>query len=145
MERKRRPAGNTLPDELRRRLDQAHRGLLRVHKALLDHERMRYERERGPVGGPGEFLQVVIHDPWFAWLRPVSELAVQIDEATSSRDPSDPQAAEALLRQARELIVPAEQGDEFQRAYHRAVQESPAVAMAHGEWKLAAAGTVPNG
>src|SRR5690349_1128524 len=70
-------AGKSLPpfpDDLRRRLDLAHGGLLRVHKALLDHERVRYERERGRVGGPGEFLQIVINDPWFAWLRPVSEL-----------------------------------------------------------------------
>jgi hypothetical protein len=139
-----RRTGHALPDELRRRLDQAHAGLLRVHKALLDHERGRYERERGPVGSPGEFHQVVIHDPWFAWLRPVSELAVQIDEATSAREPADAAAAEALLKKAQELIVPAEQGDDFQRAYHRAVQESPAVAMAHGEWKRAGGGAAPN-
>jgi hypothetical protein len=132
---KRQTGKAALPDELRRRLDRAHGGLLRVHKALLDHERGRYERERGPVGSPGEFLQIVIHDPWFAWLRPVSELAVQIDEATSAREPADPQTAEALLKKAQELLAPAEQGDDFQRAYHRAIQDSPAVAMAHGEWK----------
>src|SRR4051794_40984617 len=132
----RKPVGNTLPDDLRQRLDRAHGGLLRVHKALLDHERTRYEREQGRSGGPGEFLQIVIHDQRFAWLHPVSELAVQIDELLSTKEPSDPQTGEALLKKARELIAPSEQGDDFQRAYHRAVQESPDVAMAHGEWKL---------
>jgi hypothetical protein len=32
------------------------------------------------VGGSGEFLQLVFNDLWFAWLRPVSELIVSIDE-----------------------------------------------------------------
>lgn len=130
--------GSSLPDDLRHRLDEAHRGLLRVHKALLDHERSRYERERGRVGSAGEFLQLVIHDPWFAWLHAISELAVEIDELVSSKEPADPAAGEALLDKARELMVPDEQGDDFQRQYHRAMQESPEAAMAHGEWKLSA-------
>jgi hypothetical protein len=79
------PGANGLPETLRRRLNEAHGGLLRVHKALLDHERVRYERERGPIDGPGEFLQLVISDPWFAWLHPISELAVQIDEAVPAK------------------------------------------------------------
>jgi hypothetical protein len=133
----RRQSRNLLPDALRRRLDKAHGGLLRVHKALLDHERIRYERERGAVGGPGEFLQIVIHDQRFAWIRPVSELAVQIDEILSTKEPSSTDAGEALLAKALQLVVPAEHGDAFQRSYYRAVQESPDVAVAHGEWKLA--------
>jgi hypothetical protein len=122
-------------DDLHRRLNAAHRGLLRVHKAVLDHERLRYERNRGPVGSPLEFLQLVLRDPWFAWLRPVSELTVQIDEFTSSREPTDPNHGEALLKQARDLLVPMENGDGFAREYHRAIQESTEVAMTHGEWR----------
>ena len=30
---------------------------------------------------------------------------------------------------------PDETGEPFAREYHRAIQESPDVAMAHGEWK----------
>ena len=126
--------------DLRRRLDVAHAALLRVHKAIIDHERIRYERQHGPVGGAVEFLQIVIRDPWFAWLRPISEIIVQIDEFTASKEPTDPRDGEALLTQARELLVPSETGDEFRREYHRAVQESPDVAMMHGEWKRSIAG-----
>jgi hypothetical protein len=138
-----RQRSSSLPEDLRRRLDQAHGGLLRVHKALLDHERGRYERERGPISGPGEFLELVINDPWFAWLRPVSELAVQIDELVSSKEPADPRAGEALLASARDLIAPSENGNDFQRQYLRSVQESPEVAGAHGEWKRLAVGSEP--
>ena len=124
-------------EDLHRRLNAAHAGLLRVHKALLDHERQRFELRHGPVGSPLEFLQVVLRDPWFAWLRPVSELTVQIDEYTASREPTDPLHGEALLAQARALLVPAEEGDGFARQYHRAIQESPEVAMVHGDWRAA--------
>ena len=130
---------NHPPDDLRRRLNTTHGQLLRVHKAIIDHERVRYERTRGPVGGAVEFLQLVIRDPWFAWIRPISELIVQIDEFTESKEPTDPQEGEALLVQARELLVPSETGDDFRREYYRAVQESPDVAMMHGEWRRAIA------
>ncbi len=131
----RRPIRSPELEDLHRRLNAAHAGLLRVHKAVLDHERQRYEHSRGPVGSPLEFLQLVLRDPWFAWLRPISELTVQIDEFTASREPTDPRHGEALLAQARTLLIPAEAGDGFAREYHRAIQESPEVAMTHGAWR----------
>ena len=128
---------DNVPEGLRRRLDEAHRGILRVHKALLDHERGRYELAVGAVGGPGEFLQLLINDPWFAWLRPLSSLAALMDEFTASRDPVDPAEGEALLAQAGAMLTPDANGGAFQREYQRALAESPAVVAAHGEWKAA--------
>jgi hypothetical protein len=130
-----RPAGGD--DDLHKRLNAAHAGLLRVHKAVLDHERTRYERVNPPIEGPLKFLKLALEDPWFAWLRPVSELIVQIDEFVSAKEPTDPRQGEALLKQARDMLTPDETGGPFARAYHRAVQESPEVAMAHGEWRRA--------
>ena len=123
------------PDPLRDRLNAVHGGLLRVHKALIDHQRVQYELDRGPVGTPLQFLKVVLDDPAFAWLRPMSELIVQIDEFTSLRQPGEAKVGEALLAQARDLLLPDEAGGPFQRAYHAAVQDSEAVAQAHGEWR----------
>jgi len=120
---------------LRQKLNDAHRGLLHVHKSLIDYERARYERAHGPLSGPGEFLQLVIHDPAFAWLRPVSGLVAQIDQFLDSKEPVDPAVGEALAKQAAALLTPSESGDAFQQAYHRAVQESPEVAARHAEWK----------
>lgn len=90
------------------RLENARRGLLRVHAALLDEERIRYEREYDRIEGSGALLQLVIHDPWFAWLRPVSELIVQIDELLDDAGPAEPGLAEALLTQTREQLRPDE-------------------------------------
>jgi hypothetical protein len=108
---------------------------MRVHRALLEAERIRYERIHGRVDGSGAFLQLAIHDPWFAWLRPISELIVQIDEWLDEDPPTPgaPDRAEILLAQVRDRMRPNEEGAEFQQRYHRLLQEDPAVAVAHAE------------
>src|SRR5262245_15692671 len=79
-------------------------GLLHLHKTLLDAERERYVRERGPIDGPGHALNLVMNDPFFGWLRPVSSFVVQIDERLADDKPlSQPEAA-ALMDQARALL-----------------------------------------
>lgn len=127
-----RPA-DRIPPPLRARLDVAREALLSVHKALLDYERVRYERTMGPIESAGRLLQLVIHDPWFAWLHPMTELVVQIDELMTAKEPPPPGAGEALVDQAVGMFNPAEEGDEFQRHYHEAMQQSPAVVLAHAE------------
>ncbi|HEV2863821.1 MAG TPA: hypothetical protein VGX48_22690 [Pyrinomonadaceae bacterium] len=122
-----------LSEPTRGRLNDVRRALLRLHKTLLDAERVSYERGRGSVGGSGEFLQLVLNDPWFAWLRPLSELVVRIDELLEPAEPAPEAEARAALRQAEELIRPAGGGGEFGRRYREALQQSPDVVLAHGE------------
>ena len=59
--------------------------LLRVHRALLAVERVRYEKVRGRIANNSAFLQLVISDPWFDWLRPMAQLVLMIDERTSDK------------------------------------------------------------
>ena len=59
--------------------------LLEQHKLLLDRERASYEKIHGTIAGPGPFLSLVLGDPYFAWLRQISTLVVEIDEALSRR------------------------------------------------------------
>lgn len=117
----------------RGRLGEMRRALLRLHKALLDAERVSYERGRGSVGGSGEFLQLVLNDPWFAWLRPVSELIVRIDELLEPAQEATEEEATAALGQAAALFRPADGGGEFGRRYREALQQSPDAVLAHGE------------
>lgn len=121
---------------LYRDLARAHAGLLQIHKVLIEHERKRYERTHAPLGGAGELLQLLLTDPFFAWLRTMSELIVSIDEWLSSDEPIDAAVGEALLAKTRDLLSPSDSGDPFQREYARALQESPEVAMTHGAIKL---------
>ena len=80
-------------------------GLLRLHKTLLDSDRVYYERAYGPVGSSGEWLQLVLGHEHFAWLRPFSGLIVRIDEwlANDERLPEElrmpPEKADLLFRQ----------------------------------------------
>ena len=117
----------------RDRLGQARSALLRIHAALLEEERIRYERQHGRIEGSGTLLQLVIHDPWFAWLRPISVLIVQIDELLDQKEPVLSEMVEPLLAQARHSLRPDEAGDDFQQRYHQLLQEVPAVAVTHAE------------
>ncbi len=103
--------------------------MLEQHKLLLDLERATYEKANGAIGGPGRFLGLVLNDPHFAWLRQISTLVVEIDEALSRRSTAGQPVADVLTAQARELMRPREHGNDFQARYYRAVQESPDVVI----------------
>lgn len=61
-------------DSTLRQLHNVRQSLLRLHKALLESERETYERAHGRINGSYEVLQLVLHDPWFAWLHRISGL-----------------------------------------------------------------------
>lgn len=94
------------PDPLRDRLKDVRLGLLRLHKALIDAERGEIERRDGPMSS-GHFLQMLIQDEAFAWLRPFSELIVQMDEAFATREPIPEENARAYVQQVVALLAPA--------------------------------------
>lgn len=125
-----------LSDTSRDSLKHVRQGLLRLHKMLLDQERVDYERARGKISNSYEFLQLVLKDPWFDWLHRLSELIVQMDEALDTRDPDHPttdEDAEALLARAKTLLSPSENGTQFQKNYFLALQRSPDVVLLHSE------------
>jgi hypothetical protein len=121
---------------LRAQLTEVHSDLLTIHKALLDYERGRYEKVKGPIKNSGEYLHLVIGDPWFAWLRQASGLIAQVDEFISTKKPVEASEGEALLGESRAMFTPSDEGGAFQRAYMTAIRESPDVALGHAHWKL---------
>jgi hypothetical protein len=125
---------NQLTEKTRQQLVNVRAVLLRLHKTLLDFERQGYERARGTIGTSYEFLNLVMNDPWFAWLRQLSELIVEMDELLASKEPPSENTGAALIQQARLLLTPQESGTEFQRKYFTAMQQSPEVVVAHAEF-----------
>ena len=119
-----------VPEATRQRLTNLRRALLRLHKALLDDERLAYERVYGQVSS-GELLQLVINHEQFAWLHSVSELIVRIDEMLDADEPATGGDVESLLAQARVLLKPSETGNDFERRYYRALQRDPDIVLAH--------------
>lgn len=115
------------------RLRETRVALLHLHKTLLDDEREAYERVHDRIENSYEVLRLVMHDPWFAWLHDLSELIVKIDELLDAKEPQAEADVEGVLRQARELTTPDENGGEFQQKYFRALQRSPDAVLAHAE------------
>jgi hypothetical protein len=107
--------------------------LLHLHKALVDSERVTYERVQGRVATKGELLQLVIHDSWFVWLRPVSELIVRLDGLLESDEATILADARAVTAEIRQLLTPAEGGPGFATHYFEALQRDPAVVLAHAD------------
>jgi hypothetical protein len=121
-----------MPEATRQRLTNMRRALLRLHKALLDDERLAYERVYGQVTG-GELLQLVINHEQFAWLHSISELIVSIDEMLDAEEPMTSADAESLFTQARTLLKPSEDSTDFERKYYAALQRDPDIVLAHRE------------
>jgi hypothetical protein len=131
---------DSTPDPTRERLTGLRNGLLQLHMRLLNSERAAYERDVARIAGTGEYLALVLNDPWFSWLRELSQFVVLIDETLAFEDPATPADADRLIAQGRGLLAPLESGDGFARRYFEAMQRDPAVVLAHGEMMRVFAG-----
>jgi hypothetical protein len=105
--------------------------LIVLHKALIDSERVEYEKSFGPLETPQQFLKALINDPWFVWLQPFSRMVVTIDEMLESEDPIPPEEVRALMERARTLLQVNEETDDSRRSYFEALQREPDVILAH--------------
>ena len=115
------------------RLSALRAALLALHKALVESERVEYERTIGKIQSPNHFLHLLTTDPWFAWLSPLSQLIVSIDEGLDGKAPLTAAVAEALSRQADAMLVASESGTGFAHHYFEALQRDPDVVLAHAE------------
>lgn len=111
------------------------RGLLGLHKALIVAEQLTYERINGRVSSTGQLLQLVLNDPWFTWLHPLSQLVIRIDELLDEEMEPTAVEVEHFVSEVRTLIRPSEEGDGFERSYYEALQRAPDVIFAHVEVK----------
>ncbi len=125
-------------------LNQFSQALLRLHKALLDGERVTYERVYGRIPTNGAFLQLVLGDAWFAWLRPLSQSMAQLDELDANKEAFDQAAVRVQVESVRTLLTPSESGDGFGRHYYDALQRDPDVGLAHAAVRTLLKATVPN-
>ncbi|MFZ0826470.1 MAG: hypothetical protein WAO02_03515 [Verrucomicrobiia bacterium] len=121
------------PEGVRQRLVELRRAVLQLHKALIDSERVSYEKIVGEIKSPNHFLQLLTKDPWFAWLHPLSQLIVAMDEALDGKEPLTLAGVDALVRELDRLMAPSESGEGFSRHYFEALQRDPDVVLAHAE------------
>ena len=122
-----------MKDSERGLLTDLRRALLPLHKTLLEWERKSYERMHGRKMGGGELLQIIMTAPQFAWLRPISELIVRIDQALDEEAPDTTVDIDAIVVQARRLVAPYQTEKKYAERYLAALQEVPDVVVAHGK------------
>jgi len=120
---------------LRQTLTDVRHGLLGLHKALIVAEQLTFERIYGRVDSTGQLLQLVMNDPWFTWLHPLSNVVVRIDEMLDEERNLTLEDVAQILTEVRGMIRPSELGDGFERSYYEALQRAPDVVMAHCEMK----------
>ena len=126
------------PDQGRNKLAELRLILLNLHKALLDSERTSYEITHGAVASPAAFLQLLINDPSFQWLRPITTLIVQIDETLAAKKPpATERDFEQLMADMRALLSPSREEADFWKRYFAVVQRDPAVALLHEKMEAA--------
>jgi len=117
----------------KKRLEEVRHALLSLHKTLVDSERVTYEKTVGAIGSPNHFLQLLTNDPWFAWLHPLSQLIVSMDEALEEKEPLTDESIDASIKEASKLLTPSEAGEGFSRHYYDAIQRDPDVVIAHAD------------
>lgn len=123
---------NPLNESTRARLRDLHAGLLRLHKILLDDERIAYEKIHGRVETSGQLLNLVMYDKWFDWLHRISEMIVQIDELMENEESSLDDAYK-ILAALRGLFRSAPEDPAFGARYRAVLQREPAAVMAHAD------------
>ncbi len=95
--------------------------LLKLHKSLLDHERAIYEGILGPQT-PTQFLNILLEDPEFSWLRKFSTLIVDIDEMFAQKDGLSEDVVEAHIVKLRGLIAMEDEDEGFKEKYQSGLQ-----------------------
>ena len=108
--------------------------VLALHKSVLDAERARYERLHGSITSPQHALRLVMDDPFFAWLRPLSDFVIQADIRLSDRNAlPGPADVDQFVSRLRAMVQNGSPTDPFATEYRRVLQSVPEAVVLHGQ------------
>lgn len=114
-----------LNEATRQKLKNVSKAFLRLHKTLLEGAKAEYEAQHGKITNANVYLQLVIDDAHFAWLRKLSAIIALFDEATSLRRPASETDAIALLKEAKILLNFEVADKNFNDKLQMALQNNP--------------------
>jgi hypothetical protein len=114
--------------ELRASLREIWKQLLPLHRALIDAAGAEYAANVAPLSGPGHLLSLLQEDPFFAWLKPLTTLIVDLDSmARTDFERADVDQVIARF----EHLFGATADPEFSSKYVPILQRDFDVAIAH--------------
>lgn len=102
--------------------------LMPLHRALIDAAGAEYGATIAPISGPGHLLGLLQDDPFFAWLKPMTSLIVDIDSL--SRTDFEPADVKAIVVRI-EALFGTRMDPEFAAHYVPILQREVDVAIAH--------------
>ena len=108
--------------------------LLKLHKSMLDLEREMYEGIHGKVNAT-DFLNLLLEDEDFAWLRQFSMLIVEIDEMFALKAGVTAELVEVNLKKIMQLVEMTKPDEYFRAKYQFALQRDPNAAGLHSQLK----------
>lgn len=117
--------------------------ILKLHKALLDFQKHRIEQKTGKTLNPYEMLGAALNDPDFAWLKPLSQMVVEIDLASETSEDKDAHPIESAnspdfdSEKVKDFWENPPQA--FQAHLIEAIQDNPDVSFLFSEVRLKAA------
>ncbi len=119
------------------RVDEIRHQLLRLHKAMIDAQRLPYERAHGRIETTSQFLGLVLEHPDFEWIRALSALIAQLDEWREEPQTASDEELREILAALRSLIQPEGPNADFSGLYWRMVESAPDVLMEHVKlWRM---------
>lgn len=119
------------------KVDEIRHALLELHKAMIDAQRILYERSHGRIETTNQFLGLVLEHPEFEWIRALSALIAQLDEWREEGDQASDRALDELLGALRSLIQPGGGNARFSKRYWEMVEATPEVLVGHVKlWRL---------
>ena len=124
---------DTLTDETRQKLKQLSQAFLRLHKTLLEAAKAEYESKNGAISNSNQYLQLVLDDPHFAWLRKISSMIALIDEATSRLRPATESDAQSLVGEAKTLLNFEDADEDFNDKFQAALQNNSDAVLGHND------------
>ena len=96
----------------------------------MSREGLAYGQDHAPVTNAGLF-ELALHDESFAWLRPILQLVVRIDEMLEWNELWTEADARAVLDSTRSLLKASASGTPFEQKYDAALQADPEIVLAH--------------
>lgn len=124
------------PARARRRtaLRETSKALLPLHQALINVAKSDYAEITSMAASPTELVGLLMSDPFFAWLKPVTALIVDIDEmARVDFEASDV----ATIADRADKLFGASAESEFAEKYIPTLQRDVDVAVAHAALRQA--------
>ena len=110
--------------------------LLDLHKKLIDTAKIDYEAKHGSIPSPGDFVRLLIGDPFFAFLHPFSQLITSLDQLLEMAWPLRELDACAVRAEVENLLgdLPTTPAS-FRDTYLPMIQKYPEVVIFHAKVK----------